>query len=155
MKRRLTGALLGAVGLASAGIAATIALAAEREPHVNYILRCAGCHGVEAAGAPNAGIPSFPGLVGVFAGDEDGRTYLFHVPGVVGSSLSNAEIAAVMNYVMARWAGDSLPADFVPFTEDEVAARRAIPVASVVDFRRDIVRRLAESGIVAAEYPWP
>lgn len=148
-------AVLVATGIASAGVAASIALAAEREPHVNYILRCAGCHGVEAAGAPAAGIPPFPGLVGAFAGDEDGRTYLFHVPGVVGSSLTDAEIAAVMNYVMERWAADSLPAAFVPFTAEEVAARRAIPVASVVDFRREIVKRLAASGIVAAEYPWP
>ncbi len=99
--------------------------------------------------------PTFPDLVGVFAGDEDGRTYLFHVPGVIGASLSNREIAGVMNYVIERWAGRSLPANFVPFTEVEVTMRRAIPVEDVVAFRRAIVERFAAQGIVAAEYPWP
>ncbi|MGD9740705.1 MAG: hypothetical protein AB7O56_11515 [Bauldia sp.] len=142
-------------GLAVAAFATTAAVAQERGPHTNYILRCAGCHGLEGNGVPNAGIPAFPGFVGVFAGDEDGRTYLFHVPGVVGASLSNAEIAALMNYVMERWAGPSLPAAYVPFTEAEVAMRRAIAVPSVVDFRRAVVERLAALGIVAADYPWP
>jgi len=127
----------------------------ERAPHTNYILRCAGCHGVTGLGAPHAGIPTFPDLVGVFAGDDDGRTYLFHVPGINGASLSDREIAGVMNYVMEAWAGRSLPADFVPFTEEEVTMRRAIPVADVVAFRRAVVERLAAQGLVAAEYPWP
>ncbi|MGV8839767.1 MAG: hypothetical protein ACWA6X_05630 [Bauldia sp.] len=127
----------------------------ERSPHTNFVLRCSGCHGVTGLGAPAAGIPTFPDLVGVFAGDEDGRTYLFHVPGIIGASLSNREIAEVMNYVMVTWAGPSLPANFVPFAEEEVTMRRAIPVADVVGFRRTIVERLAARGLVAAEYPWP
>ncbi|MCW5718485.1 MAG: hypothetical protein KIS68_11720 [Bauldia sp.] len=127
----------------------------ERDPHTNFILRCSGCHGVTGVGAPLAGIPTFPDVVGVFAGDDDGRTYLFHVPGIVSASLSNREIAGVMNYVMEAWAGRSLPADFVPFTEEEVTMRRAIPVEDVVAFRRAIVERLAAQGLVAADYPWP
>jgi hypothetical protein len=141
--------------LALASFVTGLALAAERDPRTNFILRCSGCHGLEGTGVPNAGIPAFADVVGVFAADADGRTYLVHVPGVVGSSLTNAAIAGVMNYVMERWAGRSLPADFVPFTAEEVAARRAIPVTSVVDLRREIVARLAADGQTAAPYPWP
>ena len=140
---------------AAVAVAAGIAFAAERTPHANYILRCAGCHGMEGAGVPAGGIPALQDLVGYFAADDDGRTYLLHVPGVVGSSLSNGEIAAVMNYVMERWAGRSMPPNFVPFTEAEVTERRAIPVPNVVDYRRAVVARLDAAGIAVAAYPWP
>ncbi|MCW5695653.1 MAG: hypothetical protein KIS96_02840 [Bauldia sp.] len=155
--RRALAALAAASGVAAAAAIAGHAVAAdgERTAQANYILRCAGCHGMAGAGVPHAGIPDFHGLVGVFAGDEEGRTYLFNVPGVVGSSLSDAEKAAVMNLIMKRWAGESLPADFAAFTAEEVTARRAVPVESIVDFRRAIVDRLSAEGIVTAEYPWP
>jgi cytochrome c553 len=129
--------------------------AAERSPTVNYVLRCSGCHGMDGSGHESAGVPDFRGAVGAFASDEQGRTYLLHVPGIVNSSLSNAEIAAVLNYVMEQWAGDSLGAGFVRFTPKEAAERRAEPVSDVVVFRRRIVERLGGEGIHTANYPWP
>lgn len=145
--------LLGLVALLSTLVSP--AAAQHREPHANYILRCAGCHGLDGTGVPDAGVPAFPGYIGVFAGDEDGRTYLLNVPGVVGASLSDTEIAALMNYVVVRWAGPSLPPDFALFTEAEVTARRAIFIPGIVGFRRAIVDRLARLGLAAADYPWP
>ncbi|AEQ52939.1 c-type cytochrome [Pelagibacterium halotolerans] len=134
---------------------AAFAQAQERSPHTNYVLRCAGCHGMEGAGAPAAGIFDFNGMVGAFAGIDEGRTYLMHVPGVAGSGLSDAEIAAVMNYVMETWAGASLPEPYEPFTEAEVTQRRAIPIPDVVENRRDVAALLAAMGIETADYPWP
>ncbi|MGQ9364697.1 c-type cytochrome [Azospirillum sp. ST 5-10] len=146
-------ALAGAIALA--GAMATPAVAGELKPRTNYILRCTGCHGMDGAGSAIGGIPDFRGMVGAFAGDDEGRTYLLHVPGVIGASLSDAEIAGVLNYIMENWAGASLPADFRPFTAAEVTDRRARPVADVVVLRRRIVARLGESGIATADYPWP
>ena len=110
---------------------------------------------MDGTGSANGGIPDFRGLVGAFAGDDDGRTYVMHVPGVVGSGLSDAEIAGVMNYVFETWGEKSLPAPYVPFTPDEVTARRARPVDDVVAFRRDVVEKLSAQGISTADYPWP
>lgn len=124
---------------------------AERRPQANYVLRCAGCHGMEGAGTVVGGVPSFHGSVATLANDETGRTYMLHVPGVQGASLSDAEIAAVLNYVVARWGGAPAPA----FTADEVAGRRARPVADVVVLRRALSARLAAQGKPLAEYPWP
>ena len=129
--------------------------AQDKTPHTNYVLRCAGCHGMSGAGAPSAGIFDFNGMVGAFAGIDEGRTYLMHVPGVAGSGLSDAEIAAVMNYVMETWAGDSLPEPYEPFTRAEVTARRAIPIPDVVENRREVVALLEALGIETADYPWP
>lgn len=121
----------------------------------NYILRCIGCHGTDGAGSEQAGIPDFRGYVGSFSRSEDGRRYLMHVPGVTNASLTDAQIAEVMNHVMERFGGSSLPADFRPFTAAEVTALRSEPVADVVALRREVAARLAAEGHPVAGYPWP
>ncbi len=86
---------------------------------------------LDGSGSEAGGIPDFRNYVGAFAHTEDGRRYLMHVPGVVSASLSDKQIADVMNYVMETWAGSSLPADYRPFTGDEVTTLRAEPVDDV------------------------
>lgn len=137
--------------LVSAGAAA----AAERSAHTNYVLRCTGCHGMEGAGSEQAGIPDFRGYVGSFARSEEGRRYLMHVPGVTNAALSDAEVAAVMNYVMDSFAGASRDPAAAPFTQSEVARLRAEPVADVVALRRMVAADCAEKGWAVAGYPWP
>lgn len=147
--------------MAAAGLAALVSMAAgpasagELQPRTNYILRCTGCHGMDGAGSPVGGIPDFRNYVGAFAGDDEGRTYILHVPGVIGASLTDNEIAGVINFIMATWAGSSLPAGHTPFTAAEVTERRARPVEDVVVFRRAIVARLSAAGVQTAGYPWP
>lgn len=136
--------------LASA-LAGPLAAGAGPSPRVNYVLRCAGCHGMEGLGTETGGVPGFPGSVATLVNDDEGRTYVVHVPGVVGSSLSDAEIAAVMNYVIERWGDTPAPA----FTAEEVARRRAVAVPDVVAFRRTLTARLAAEGKPLAPYPWP
>ena len=129
--------------------------AAERSATTNFILRCSGCHGMDGSGSNAGGIPDFRNYIGSFAVDDDGRTYVLRVPGVLNANLSDSEIAAVINYVMTTWGGTSLRAGFVAFTPEEVAARRSRPVADVVQLRRQIVERLHAASISTAEYPWP
>lgn len=128
---------------------------AERTPVTNYILKCVGCHLADGSGLPSAGIPDFVDKVGVFARLPEGRAYLLHVPGVIGSSLSDKEIADMLNYVMETYAGESLPVPFEPFTADAVAGLRATEVGNVVKYRRVVADRLAEDGIEVPDYPWP
>ncbi|WP_029009467.1 c-type cytochrome [Azospirillum halopraeferens] len=148
-------AALAAALTAGTAPATTAAAAAELKPRTNYILRCTGCHGMDGAGLPAGGIPDFRDSVGAFTGDDEGRTYLLHVPGVIGAGLTDREIAAVLNFIMDTWAGRSLPDDFRPFTGGEVTERRARPVEDVVVLRRSIVARLRERGVETADYPWP
>ncbi|GAB2788494.1 cytochrome C-552 [Halomonas shantousis] len=141
--------------MAAALLAGLPPASADRSPQTNYLLRCAGCHGMSGAGAPNAGIPDFRGKVGSLAMTQDGRLYLMHVPGVVGSQLSHREIAEVTNYLMQRWGGDSAGAGYQAFTEAEVRRLREENVADVVVLRRDVVRELEVLGLPVATYPWP
>jgi hypothetical protein len=149
---RTAGFLILAVG---AGLYVCLASAAERSAATNFILRCSGCHGIDGSGSRAGGIPDFRNYIGAFAIDDDGRTYVLRVPGVVNASLSDSEISNVMNYVMKTWGGTSLRRGFVAFTPEEVAARRARSVDDVVRLRRQIVERFHAAGIPTADYPWP
>ena len=101
-----------------------------------------------------AGVPPFSGSIGAIAADPDGRTYIMHVPGVAGSGLKDRQLAAVVNYILDTWAADqAVPAP--RFTAQEVSRLRAADVADVVGYRRAMAERLAKSGVVIAEYPWP
>lgn len=129
------------------------AVGAERSPAMNYLLRCSGCHDADGSGLPSAGIPPFPGFISAFASDEDGRTYMLHVPGVVASGLDDKEISAVLNYVLDRWGNDR--PGVARFTPDEVTTRRAKQVDDIVVLRRAIAKRLVANGVSVADYPWP
>lgn len=146
--RTILAIALGLLTVSTAG-------AQERSAHANYVLRCAGCHGMEGAGTAEGGIPDFRGYVGAFTHTEAARTYVMHVPGVISASLSDAEIAAVMNYIVEKWGGESVPDPFEPFTSEEVTRLRAVPVEDVVAFRRRVVEDLSAMGIETAGYPWP
>ncbi len=139
--------LLGLLVLAS-GPAVTEAGAVS--PHVTYALHCSGCHVMSGEGAPDAGIPSFLDSVGHIARYDMGRTYMMHVPGVVSAGLSDAGIAEVTNYILDAW-GDGAP----HFSAEEVTRRRALPVADVVAYRRELAAALARDGVSIADYPWP
>lgn len=152
MRRNI--AVLVACVFASAA-STPMTLAADRAARYHFLLRCSGCHGVEGEGVRTGGIPEFHNFVGAFAGDDAGRTYVLHVPGVKGANLNDTDIAAVMNYVMMTWGGTSIRGTFVPFTAEEVRQRRAVRITDVVAMRRVIVQRLTSQGIVTAEYPWP
>ena len=129
--------------------------AADYSARTNFVLRCSGCHGIDGAGAAKAGVPDFRGFVGAFAGDPDGRLYVTRVPGVRNANLDPEKTAAVLNYVMATFAGPSLPAGAPAFTTEEVAANQAKPPLDIVVLRRGIAARLKAAGIALADYPWP
>lgn len=96
------------------------------------------------------GIPTFIDSVGSIAATEAGRTYMVHVPGLISADLSPAETADVVNYLLDAW-GEGAP----PFTAEEVARLRAIPVADIVAYRRQVAADLGERGLPIADYPWP
>jgi len=120
-----------------------------------YILKCSGCHGIDGTGAPTAGIPPFPGFIAALARHAEGRIYIAHVPGVVGSRLSNEQLVKVLNYVIDEWSGEEATSPTPRFTVEEFARLRAVPVTNVVEYRRDVIAQLKESGEPTADYPWP
>lgn len=141
--------LLAVADSATAGSAGSI------PPEHNYTLWCTGCHRPDGAGNPQGGIPDFRNSVGYFAALPEGRMYLTHVPGVMDSGLDPAGIAEVLNYVINRWGGDSIPDDYVPFTTSEVETLLETEIHDVVPLRRRLVKQMEQQGISVADYPWP
>ncbi|KFI29366.1 hypothetical protein CDV50_10560 [Haematobacter massiliensis] len=149
LRRIMLAAILATPALGAAAEDA----AGERSAHVNYILRCAGCHTMTGEGTVIGGVPTFLDSISALAADDRGRSYIAHVPGINSADLSPAGIAAVLNYVVKEW-GDPMT-DVPAFTAEEIARRHAEPMRDIVAARREIVDRLAADGKSTAPYPWP
>lgn len=107
---------------------------------VSYAANCMACHQATGQGIPGV----FPPLAGHtpelynLGGREfliktilygllgpitvDGVTYNGLMPAF--PQLSDAEIAAVLNYTLTEWGNDALLIDFAPYSAEEVAAQR-------------------------------
>ena len=157
------------------GLAATLALAATTgalaagEPaaglppapdtlrqaaRADFVLQCAGCHRVDGRGSTPHGIPDFRNSVGAFVHLPAGREYLVRVPGAAYSQLSNADLAAVLNWVLLTFSPAQLPADFQPYTEGEVAAARPRRYDDVVPVRHELAQELAKQGFTLSDYSY-
>jgi len=111
MRRLFAAALLL---LAAAGAAA--------DSHTDYLLYCRGCHLANGRGVPPA-VPSLHELAPLL-GSADGRDYIVRVPGVSQTPLSNARLAAVLNWIVAEFNAVPPAANVRPFTAREVAQSR-------------------------------
>jgi cytochrome c553 len=119
--------------------------AAHANPAQDYMLFCMGCHGAQAEGVPGK-VPPLAHALGRFMRTAAGRNYLLRVPGAANSALSDAQLAAVLNWLAQQYNSDELAADVPLFTAAEVTASRHTPLASVLAARRDVVRDLAATG---------
>jgi hypothetical protein len=111
-------------------LACTLATVARAyEPAVNYMLQCMGCHTSDGSGEPGR-VPSIRDTVLPFARLPAGRRYIVQVPGSAQSTLSDAELAALLNWMIVEL-GHGTPQAFAPFTAAEVAQYRRTPLTDV------------------------
>ncbi|HLQ14176.1 MAG TPA: cytochrome c [Steroidobacteraceae bacterium] len=137
-------ALLGATAAAGA--------AARAGPAQDYALHCMGCHGASAQGVPGKVPPLAHSLVR-FMNNAEGRRYVLRVPGAANSMLSDAQLAAVLNWVVAQFDADELGSATPQFREQEVAANRHTPMAGVLATRAAVLKEIAAIGPApATEY---
>lgn len=111
-----------------------------------YIVRCAGCHGLDGAGSRVGQVPDMRQL-GRFLQLEGGREFLIKVPGVMGSGLSDREVAEVTNWVLDTIAAGSVPAEHRPYDAAEVARARAHPLVDVAAARAGLLAQGRARGI--------
>jgi hypothetical protein len=68
------------------------------------------------------------------------------VPGVATSALANGDLAEVMNWMFWRFDKEHLPADFLPFTAEEIGRLRTAPLRlEASQMRDDLLRKTDES----------
>jgi mono/diheme cytochrome c family protein len=109
-------------------------------PALDYALNCQGCHRADGTGTPGT-VPALAGSVAKFVRVPGGREYLGRVPGVSQAPLDDAALAAVLNWMLDRFDHADLPADFRPYTADEVGRLRADPLTDVTT-RRALVEKI-------------
>ncbi len=112
--------------------------------HFNYQMFCQGCHTPDGSGANS--VPRLKGHVGTFLQTEEGREYLVRVPGSATSSLDNEELAAVLNWILIEFSGDSLAENYEPYKVDEIGRLRRNPLNEVVLYRSKLLADIAHRG---------
>jgi len=113
------------------------------DAQTNYILHCQGCHTADGSGLEDR-VPNLRPTLVPFAGTREGRQYLVQVPGVAQSPLSDAETAAVLNWMLRNLAEQKQVAGLRAFTAMEVASYRATRLIEVRAKRAQLLARIAD-----------
>ena len=119
------------------GTLLAIAVPAVADPRSDYMMHCAGCHLADASGKPPY-VPSLAGPLGRIAASPEGRDYLARVPGAAQAPISDDELAAVLNWLLFEFNGDTLPQRFRPLRGAEVAKSRARVLADPLKLRAEL-----------------
>lgn len=114
-------------------------VASDARAKTNWMLHCQGCHQPDATGSAN-GAPAMANVVARFLSVEGGREYLTRVPGVANAGLGDEELAELLNWTLARFDKDHVPADFAPYTAEEIRTGRAHPLVSDAATMREALR---------------
>lgn len=88
----------------------------------DYILNCSGCHRMDGSGS--SVVPSLHAMR-TLADAPGARAYWVRVPGAAQAPLTDARLAALMNWLVTRFTG--APPD-PPYTAREVAKLRSQPL---------------------------
>jgi mono/diheme cytochrome c family protein len=117
------------------------AKANEAQTRFHYQMFCQGCH--TPGGTGGSGVPPLLNNVGHFLKTAEGRAYLMQVPGVAYTVLNDAQLAEVMNWLIRRYAGSSMPELWKPYTAEETARYRQTPLRKVLENRQRILAAAA------------
>lgn len=136
--------LLGTIG-GLVAIAGQAQPSATRSPRVNYMVNCQGCHLPNGQGLPGK-VPAMQGFLAKFLTVPGGREYLARVPGVANSTLSDADLAALMNWLIPEM-GPGVPADFKPYSAQEIGALRKDRLQDVNSARATLVAKMPTNSL--------
>lgn len=138
-----TGSVMGRIVLPRADAPS---VSSTRSARSQYVLHCAGCHGTDGAGSVSGDVPDLR-RIGRFLALDGGRSYVVKVPGVMASGLDDAQVAGVVNWVLATLARDTAPTGQPPYDAAEIASARGRPLVDVAAERHRLLKQAQERGI--------
>jgi mono/diheme cytochrome c family protein len=109
----------------------------------NWTLNCQGCHRPDGTGSASTA-PPLAGVVAKFLAVPGGREYLGRVPGVATSPVGNAELAEILNWMFWRFDREHIPADFSPYTAEEIGRLRGRPLRLEASQMHDALLKKAD-----------
>lgn len=137
---------IGTAGAQTPAIDAPAGVANSQRAWQNWTLNCQGCHRPDGTGSATTS-PSLAGTVARFLWVPGGREYLGRVPGVATSSLSNDDLADLVNWMLWRFDKEDVPRTFQSFTAAEIGRLRASPLRlEASQMRSDLLKKAEESG---------
>lgn len=114
----------------------------QAEARTDYLLHCSGCHLPDGSGMPPE-VPSLRTGIGKLVSMPASRDYIARVPGASQVPISDAQLTAVLNWVLTTFNADSLPANLSPLTVDEVGRSRRNVLADPEKYRQQFWPRTA------------
>ncbi|MCZ4344249.1 cytochrome C [Sphingomonadaceae bacterium G21617-S1] len=123
----VAGAAFAATVGAVAGQGAVQGVSNPAQAHEDYILKCQGCHRPDGSGDDYSN-PPMNGVVARFLAVPGGREFLAQVPGVSTVNLDDARLANLVNWTLYRFDAEHIPADFRPYTAEEIGRLRRHPL---------------------------
>ena len=111
--------------------------AADSYEEHDYLLNCAGCHQMDGTGSRT--VPSLLAMPAL-RGKAGAREYWVQVPGAAQAPISYARLAALMNWLVTRFAGETPKP---PYTAAEVKRLRAAPLRDPIGRRGEILKKRA------------
>jgi cytochrome c553 len=110
----------------------TITARADSYEEHDYILNCSGCHRMDGSGSRS--VPSLRAMPEL-NGKPGAREYWIRVPGAAQAPLSDARLAALMNWLVERFTGKRpKPA----YTAQEVGQLRRNPLRDPIAKRNEL-----------------
>ena len=114
------------------------------------MLQCQGCHAPDGSGAPGA-VPDLRGNLARLALVPGGREYLIRVPGSAQSPLSDAALAALLDWMVREFGPADAAREVAAFSAEEVARHRRPPLLEVQKVRRELLRRIERGRSIRIE----
>lgn len=112
-------------------------------PRINYLLYCTGCHAADGSGSP-PNVPTLRDELGRMIAVPEMRSYLVRIPGASQAPIDDAELTAVINWLLHEFNSETLPEDFEEYTEEEVAKARRDILADPLKYRAEHWKRYDE-----------
>lgn len=98
-----------------------------KQARIDYMLKCQGCHRQDGGGDDRSN-PPMKHMVARFLSVPGGREFLARVPGVSTVDLDNARLANLVNWTLYTFDAAHMPADFRPYTPEEIGQLRRHPL---------------------------
>ncbi|MGB8328834.1 MAG: hypothetical protein WCE62_01810 [Polyangiales bacterium] len=114
---------------------ATRSVRADSYEEHDYILNCSGCHGLDGSGSRM--VPSLQAMPEISA-VPGARQYWVRVPGAAQAPLSDARLAALMNWLVQRFTGTTPEPSY---TSEEVRHLRSEPLRDPIAARNELRAR--------------
>jgi hypothetical protein len=73
------------------------------------------------------------------------------VPGVARTRLPDDRLAAVLNWMLDHYGGETVAPDFAPFSAEEVGRARQTPIVERHAYRARLIAELRERDLIGAD----